>query len=116
MNPVAPVTKTLIGEAYSDPWPRGRPCRLHWDGVDRSRNGRAAQTRYASNGAGVANPRARQRALAIGIVDGREPGEEPLAELKELLRTAGVATAGEATQQRPQPDPDRYFGRGRWRS
>jgi GTPase len=64
------------------------------------------------NGAGLSNPRARQRALAIGIVDGREQGE-PLAELKELLRTAGVATAGVATQQRPQPDPDRYFGRGR---
>ncbi len=73
------------------------------------------QTRYSAehgNGAGVTNPRARQRALAIGIVDGREE-DEPLAELKELLRTAGVATAGEATQQRPQPDPDRYFGRGR---
>jgi len=81
--------------------------------VDRSRNGRTAQTRYAANGAGVSNPRARQRALAIGIFDGREDGEEPLAELKELLRTAGVATAGEATQQRAQPDPDRYFGRGR---
>jgi GTP-binding protein HflX len=50
--------------------------------------------------------------MAIGIVDGRAEGD-PLAELKELLRTAGVATAGEATQQRPQPDPDRYFGRGR---
>jgi GTPase len=50
--------------------------------------------------------------MAIGILDGREHGE-PLAELKELLRTAGVATAGEGTQQRPKPDPDRYFGRGR---
>jgi GTP-binding protein HflX len=50
--------------------------------------------------------------LAIGIVDGRSEGE-PLAELKELLLTAGVATVGVATQQRPQPDPDRYFGRGR---
>jgi len=50
--------------------------------------------------------------MVIGVVDGREEGD-PLAELKELLRTAGVATAGEATQQRPQPDPDRYFGRGR---
>ena len=60
----------------------------------------------------MTNPRARQRALAIGIVDGSDRGD-PLAELKELLRTAGVATAGEATQQRPQPDPDRYFGRGR---
>jgi GTP-binding protein HflX len=83
--------------------------------VQRSRNGRNTETRPGAdgvNGAGVSNPRARQRALAIGIVDGSE-GEEPLAELKELLRTAGVATAGEATQQRPQPDPDRYFGRGR---
>src|SRR5882724_11710774 len=50
--------------------------------------------------------------MAIGVTDGREEGE-PLAELKELLRTAGVATAGIATQQRPKPDPDRYFGRGR---
>jgi GTP-binding protein HflX len=50
--------------------------------------------------------------MVISVVDGREEGD-PLAELKELLRTAGVATAGEATQQRPRPDPDRYFGRGR---
>jgi GTPase len=74
-----------------------------------------AKTRYSAehgNGAGLTNPRARQRALAIGIVNGREDGD-PLAELKELLRTAGVATAGEAVQQRPQPDPDRYLGRGR---
>jgi GTP-binding protein HflX len=63
-------------------------------------------------GAGVSNPRARQRALAIGITDGREEGD-PLAELKELLRTAGVATAGEAVQQREKPDPDRYVGRGK---
>ncbi len=79
-----------------------------------SRNGRQTPTRDAgsSNGAGVSNRRARQRALAIGIVDGRTDGE-PLGELRELLRTAGVATAAVATQQRPQPDPDRYFGRGR---
>jgi GTPase len=80
--------------------------------VDRSRNGRSKQTRYAENGAGVSNLRARQRALAIGIVDGREE-DDALAELKELLRTAGVATAGEAIQQRSAPDPDRYLGRGR---
>lgn len=80
--------------------------------MDRSRNGRRAQTRHGADGAGVSNPRARQRALAIGVVDGREEGD-PLAELKELLRTSGVATAGEAVQQRAAPDPDRYFGRGR---
>jgi GTP-binding protein HflX len=82
--------------------------------VQVSRNGRQSQTRYAggNNGTGVSNRRARQRALAIGVVDGRTDGE-PLVELQELLRTAGVATAGVATQQRPKPDPDRYFGRGR---
>jgi GTP-binding protein HflX len=83
--------------------------------VQRSRNGRNTETRYSAvrgTGAGITNRRARQRALAIGVVDGTENGDS-LAELKELLRTAGVATAGEATQQRPQPDPDRYFGRGR---
>jgi len=80
--------------------------------VQRSRNGRNTQTRYGGNGAGVSNPRARQRALAIGVSDGRENGDS-LAELKELLRTAGVATAGEMVQQRDRPDPDRYFGRGK---
>jgi GTP-binding protein HflX len=60
----------------------------------------------------VSNPRARQRALAIGIVEA-ETEDDPLAELKELLRTAGVATAGEAVQQRSEPDPDRYLGRGK---
>jgi GTPase len=81
--------------------------------VSESRTGRKAETRNASqNGNGVAKGRAKQRALAIGVVNGREHGE-PLAELKELLRTAGVETVGMATQQRPKPDPDRYFGRGR---
>ena len=70
------------------------------------------ETRNGTGGAGVSNPRARQRALAIGITNGREDGD-PLAELKELLRTAGVATAGEAVQQREKPDPDRYVGRGK---
>jgi GTP-binding protein HflX len=63
--------------------------------------------------AGVANRRARQRALAIGVVDGAPGAGDELAELKELLRTAGVATAGEMTQARDTPDPDRYFGRGK---
>ncbi len=83
--------------------------------MSESRTGRKTETRYTAqngNGAGVVNRRAKQRALAIGVIDGREHGE-PLAELKELLRTAGVETVGMATQQRPKPDPDRYFGRGR---
>jgi len=80
--------------------------------MERSRDGRAEQSRNGAEGAGVSNPRARQRALAIGV-RGAGGEEEPLAELKELLRTAGVAVAGEMTQQRPEPDPDRYFGAGK---
>jgi GTPase len=79
--------------------------------VQRSRNGRTAES-DGNSAAGVSNPRARQRALAIGVLE-RAPGEEPLGELKELLRTAGVATAGEMVQQRARPDPDRYFGAGK---
>ena len=62
--------------------------------------------------AGVENPRAKQRALAVGISPGGDD-EGILDELKELLRTAGVATAGEMVQAREEPDPDRYFGRGK---
>jgi GTPase len=51
--------------------------------------------------------------MAIGVARDGERREDPLAELKELLRTAGVATAGELTQARPEPDPDRYLGRGK---
>jgi GTP-binding protein HflX len=66
------------------------------------------------NGAGIQNARARQRALAIGVVPRpAAEGEDQLAELKELLRTAGVATAGELVQVREAPDPDRYLGRGK---
>jgi GTPase len=65
------------------------------------------------NGAGVRNRRARQRAFAITVIPKGAAGTEPLAELKELLRTAGVATAGELVQARAEPDPDRYLGRGK---
>src|SRR6201996_6484752 len=110
MNPVPPVTKTFTRTTLT-----GVGGAVQCLRVSQSRTGRKTETRYAAqngNGAGVVNRRAKQRALAIGIVDGREHGE-PLAELQELLRTAGVETVGMATQQRPKPDPDRYFGRGR---
>src|SRR5947208_10591598 len=74
--------------------------------VDRGRNGRRGETRY---GEGIRNARARQRAFLIAA----GPDSADLAELRELLRTAGVAVAGELTQRRPQPDPDRYLGRGK---
>jgi GTP-binding protein HflX len=81
--------------------------------VQRNRNGRQSESQRVNGSAGIANPRARQRAIAIGIVRDDEHREDSLAELKELLRTAGVATAGEMTQARTAPDPDRYLGRGK---
>jgi GTP-binding protein HflX len=83
--------------------------------MQRTRNGRTSETRYADGGgAGVSNRRARQRALAVGVMPGPAgAGDDPLAELKELLRTAGVATSGELIQHREEPDPNRYLGRGK---
>jgi GTP-binding protein HflX len=74
--------------------------------MQRGRNGRSAESRY---GEGIRNPRARQRALVVAVA----PDEPDLGELRELLRTAGVAVAGELVQRRPRPDPDRYFGKGK---
>src|SRR5438270_10819198 len=74
--------------------------------MHRARNGRSAESRY---GEGIRNPRARQRALLIAA----GPDEPDLAELRELLRTAGVAVAGELVQRRQRPDPDRYLGKGK---
>ena len=81
--------------------------------MQRSRNGRLTETRYGNGSAGVVNRRARQRALAIGVAGDGEHRDDPLNELKELLRTAGVATAGDLVQRRSEPDPDRYLGRGK---
>jgi GTP-binding protein HflX len=74
--------------------------------MDRGRSGRTGQSAY---GEGVRNPRARQRALLIAA----GPDEPELSELRELLRTAGVASMGELTQRRSTPDPDTYFGKGK---
>jgi GTPase len=67
----------------------------------------------ADGAAGIVNPRARQRAVAIGVVRDGEHREDPLAELKELLRTAGVATTGELVQRRAEPDSNTYLGKGK---
>jgi GTP-binding protein HflX len=103
--------------------------------VQRNRNGRQAESRDEMRGrpdhvrardsatreiseerpvnvSGVVNPRAAQRAMAVGVVRDTGGGD-PLAELKELLRTAGVATAGELVQRRDEPEPNLYLGRGK---
>jgi GTP-binding protein HflX len=74
--------------------------------MNRGRDGRRAESGY---GEGIRNQRARQRALLIAVA----PDEADFSELRELLRTAGVAVAGELAQKRARPDPDRYFGKGK---
>ncbi len=55
--------------------------------------------------------RARQRAFCIAAL----PQQESLGELSELLRTAGVAVAGEMVQVRERPHPNTYLGPGKVR-
>src|SRR5437762_3420268 len=74
--------------------------------MQRGRNGRRVESRY---GEGIRNPRARQRALCVAV----GPEGPDISELRELLRTAGVAIAGELHQRRARPDPDRYLGKGK---
>ncbi|MEA2272669.1 MAG: GTPase [Solirubrobacteraceae bacterium] len=75
--------------------------------MDRSRHGRTAQSHYADGTKPTG--RAVQRALCIGVF---ERGED-LAELGELLRTAGVAVVGEVVQHRSRPHPHTYVGPGK---
>jgi GTP-binding protein HflX len=80
------------------------------------RQDRTRRSRYApAAGAGVVNPRARQRAFCIAVLPpgGDRDGRDELAELKELLRTAGVAVAGEAIQRRRHADANDYLGKGK---
>ncbi len=80
--------------------------------MDRSRNGRSTVTPkpadWPDNG-GQPSQRARQRAFCIAAL----PEGEDLAELAELLRTAGVAVVGEMVQRREQPHPNTYLGPGK---
>jgi GTPase len=55
--------------------------------------------------------RARQRALCIAALP--DGDDSSVRELGELLRTAGVAVAGELVQRREQPHPNTYLGPGK---
>jgi GTP-binding protein HflX len=86
--------------------------------MHKSRNGRSAVThtpvehpqghilKDADNG----SQRARQRAFCIAALP---DGDDDLAELRELLRTAGVGVVGEMIQRREQPHANTYLGPGK---
>ena len=71
--------------------------------MHQDRNGRPQPT--------AGQRRARQRAYLIAALP--EGDEHELAELRELLRTAGVAGVGELVQRRDQPHPNTYLGPGK---
>ena len=78
--------------------------------MQRSRHGRTHGSSFTADGQRVPG-RARQRAFLIAAVsDGQH---DQLAELRELLRTAGVAGVGEMVQRRDQPHPNTYLGAGK---
>jgi GTP-binding protein HflX len=73
--------------------------------VEKSRSGRTTQSRYTP----PPEPgRAKQRAYVVGALP-----DGDLEELKELLRTAGVAVTGELIQKRDRPHPNLYLGPGK---
>jgi len=76
--------------------------------MERGRHGRTTPTRNAGSD-GAQPGRARQRALMIAAL----PEGDDLTELRELLRTAGVAVVGQEIQHREQPHPNTYLGRGK---
>jgi GTPase len=77
-----------------------------------------AETNASTNGSRPSHPdgerplgRARQRAFMVAAVPAGEDAQ--LAELAELLHTAGVAAAGELIQRRDKPHPNSYLGAGK---
>jgi GTP-binding protein HflX len=73
-------------------------------GIDATTNGRRPATDQLRE-------RARQRAFMIAALP--ESDDEALSELRELLRTAGVAAVGELIQHRERPHPNTYLGSGK---
>ena len=78
--------------------------------MQRSRHGRVRTSSYTADGQRQPG-RARQRAYLIAALP--DGDHEALAELRELLRTAGVAGVGELIQHREHPHPNTYLGSGK---
>jgi GTP-binding protein HflX len=75
--------------------------------MQRSRHGRTTPSRPLSDAEQEGRPK--QRAFCIAAL----PEGDDLSELRELLRTAGVAVVGQAVQHRDKPHPNSYLGPGK---
>ena len=74
--------------------------------MQRTRQGRVGEVRPGDE---AESGRPKQRAFCIAAL---ERGED-LSELRELLRTAGVAVVGQIVQHLEQPHPNTYIGPGK---
>jgi len=74
--------------------------------MQRTRHGRVGEHQPAGD---ADQGRAKQRAYCIAAL---EEGDD-LSELRELLRTAGVAVVGQTVQHRDKPHPNSYLGPGK---
>jgi len=54
-----------------------------------------------------------ERGFVLGVFGKGVDGEEELAELRELARTAGVVPVAELAQHRDRPDPRTFVGKGK---
>jgi GTPase len=54
-----------------------------------------------------------ERGFVVGLFPKGVDGASELEELRELARTAGVATVGELVQHRSRPDPKTFVGKGK---
>ena len=54
-----------------------------------------------------------ERGLVLAVLPRSADSEEELGELRELARTAGVEPIAELVQQRANPDPRTYVGKGK---
>ncbi len=88
------------------PWPDRRGWSTPAATISFVQRDHKPSTQTALNGR-----RARQRAYLVAVVP--DGDEEQLAELRELLRTAGVAGVGELIQRRDHPHPNTYLGPGK---
>ncbi len=77
--------------------------------MQQSRHGRNRASVYNTDG--QRRGRARQRAYLVAAVP--DGGHGQLDELRELLKTAGLADVGEMVQRRDQPHPNTYLGAGK---
>jgi GTPase len=54
-----------------------------------------------------------ERGFLVAVLAQGVDEQDELAEMRELLRTAGVEPVGELLQRRPAPDPRSYVGKGK---